>query len=66
MLHYDQITLEVPKSDTDMVRVAADCARVASISTEYEQLVLDPCTGREVMKTITTLEQACEKDDEHG
>ncbi|KAM2015656.1 hypothetical protein ACFX1X_046382 [Malus domestica] len=66
MLHYDQITLKVPKSDIDMVRVATDCARVASISMEYEQFVLDPLTGREVIKATATPKQACGEDDEHG
>ncbi|KAM1394481.1 hypothetical protein PS1_030488 [Malus domestica] len=66
MLHYDQITLKVPKFDTDMVRVAADCAHVASISTEYEQFVLDPWTGREMMKATATPEQACGENDERG
>ncbi|KAM1307179.1 hypothetical protein ACFX2H_009466 [Malus domestica] len=66
MLHYDQITLEVPKSDTNMVRVVADYAHVASISTEYEQFMLDLWTGREMMKATATPEQACKENNEHG
>ncbi|KAM1087569.1 hypothetical protein ACFX2B_012930 [Malus domestica] len=58
MLHHDQVTLEVPKSDDDMVRVA--------ISMEYKQFVLDPWTCREVMKATATPKQTCGKDDEHG